>query len=61
MSDDTQYWYNTETGEVETGRRSTWNHLMGPYATREEAEQALERARVRNDVWEDEEGTWRKD
>lgn len=40
-----KYYYNTATGEVEEGKRSGWENRMGPYATREEAEGALERAR----------------
>ncbi len=53
-----EYYYNTRTHEVEEGRRSDWSQLMGPYATREEAEGALERAQARNERWEaqDEEG-----
>ena len=53
-----EFYYNTRTHEVEEGRRSDWSQLMGPYATREEAAQALERARSRNEAWvaQDEEG-----
>ncbi|MCM0638375.1 SPOR domain-containing protein [Cellulomonas wangsupingiae] len=47
-----EYFYNTRTHEVEEGRQSDWSQLMGPYATREEALQALERARARNDAWD---------
>ena len=50
----TQYWYNTETHSVEEGRQSDWSKLMGPYATREEAEHALERARQRTESWDEE-------
>lgn len=48
----TEYFYNTRTRQVEEGRGSDWSQLMGPYATREEAEHALERARARNDAWD---------
>ncbi|MBL0886241.1 SPOR domain-containing protein [Myceligenerans indicum] len=51
MSGGEKYWYNTKTGEVEKGHRSSWTHLLGPYTTREEAEQALARARSRNEEW----------
>ena len=37
-----QYWYNTFTGQVEEGQQSKITHLWGPYATREEAEKAME-------------------
>ncbi|WP_156155825.1 SPOR domain-containing protein [Demequina phytophila] len=48
-----EYFYNTKTRMVEKGRQSSWEHLMGPYATREEAAGALEIAKHRNDAWED--------
>jgi SPOR domain len=48
----TEYFYNTRTNQVEEGRQSDWSQLMGPYATREEAAQALEKARARNDAWD---------
>lgn len=50
-----EYWYNTRTHQVEEGKRSQWADLMGPYATREEAEHALDRARRRTEAWEAEE------
>ena len=49
---DRQYWYNTATRQVEEGHRSSWRNLMGPYPTREAAEQALERAAARNEAWD---------
>ncbi len=48
-----EYFYNTKTKMVEQGRQSSWEHLMGPYATREEAAGALEIAKHRNEAWED--------
>ncbi|HEV6954018.1 MAG TPA: SPOR domain-containing protein [Promicromonospora sp.] len=58
MSDDAQYWYNTETGEVEEGKRSSWTNLMGPYATRAEAQRALDSARARTESWDSEDEEW---
>jgi hypothetical protein len=53
MSDDgPQYWYNVATREVEEGHRSSWQNLMGPYATRAEAEQALAKAAARTEAWD---------
>lgn len=52
MSGADQYWYNTKTGEVEEGHKSSWTNLMGPYPTRAEAEQALTTAKSRNEAWE---------
>ena len=47
-----EFYYNIRTGQVEEGRRSDWTQLMGPYASREEAQHALEKARARNDAWD---------
>jgi len=47
-----EYWYNTESGEVEEGRRSDWSKVMGPYPTREAAQHALEQARARSAAWD---------
>jgi hypothetical protein len=52
MSDATQYWYNTATHQVEEGHRSSWQNLMGPYPTREAAEQALAKAAARTEAWD---------
>jgi hypothetical protein len=53
MMSDTQYWFNTATHEVEEGHKSSWTNLMGPYATRAEAEQALSKAAARNQAWDE--------
>lgn len=45
-----QYWYNVETHEVEKDAQSGWKQLIGPYETREEAEQALAKVRERNEI-----------
>ena len=59
--DGPQYWYNVETKEVEEGHRSSWQDLMGPYATRAEAEDALAKAAERTEAWDrqDEQERWR--
>jgi hypothetical protein len=56
MSTDAEYYYNTETGEVEEGKPSSWVSRMGPYRTREEAAHALDRARARNQQWSSQDG-----
>ena len=53
-----EYWFNTQTHEVEVGRGSSWSHLMGPYKTREEALHALEHARQRSDDWDKDNERW---
>ncbi|NMR21499.1 SPOR domain-containing protein [Cellulomonas fimi] len=55
-----QYWYNIVTKTVETGHQSTWQDRMGPYATREEAEQALLKARARTEAWDDEDERYQR-
>ncbi|MDO5724173.1 MAG: SPOR domain-containing protein [Flaviflexus sp.] len=60
-SGDDEYYYNTETGEVEQGRCSLWSKVMGPYPTAEEAARALEIARQRNAEAEAQEAEWNKD
>lgn len=36
------------------------DHRLGPYATREEAERALETARQRTEAWDEEDRRWRE-
>lgn len=49
-----EFWFNTETHEVEEGRRSDWTSVMGPYPSREAAEKALQTAKARNEKWDEE-------
>lgn len=42
-----QFWFNTRTGLVEVGLQSAASYRIGPFATREEAERALEIVRER--------------
>ncbi|NMA76031.1 MAG: SPOR domain-containing protein [Actinomycetales bacterium] len=58
MSEGTQFYYNLSTGAVEEGRQSPGSELMGPYATRQEAEQALRTAASRNEKWEQDDEAW---
>lgn len=46
-----QYWYNRRTGVVEEGRQSLASELIGPFATRAEAERALEKLRDNAAKW----------
>ena len=48
----TEYWFNVRTHEVEEDRQSDWSQLIGPYATRTEAEKALEKVQQRNEAWD---------
>ncbi len=47
-----EFWFNVTTKQVEQGRRSGWQDVMGPYPTRAAAENALEQAEARNEAWD---------
>ncbi|WP_218219979.1 SPOR domain-containing protein [Nesterenkonia sp. Act20] len=51
----TEYWFNVRTQQIEEGAQSSWKHLLGPYASREEASEALKRVEENNEAWDDEE------
>lgn len=55
-----EFWFNPGTGEVEEGRVSHWTDRMGPYPTREAAQQALQTARARSEAWDEEDRRWRE-
>ena len=48
---DGDWWFNLRTQAVEHGPGGPGKDRMGPYATRADAEQALEKARERNEAW----------
>ncbi|SEI91634.1 hypothetical protein [Demequina mangrovi] len=56
-----EYFFNTRTKMVEKGRQSSWEHLMGPYPTAEEAAGALEIAKHRTESWDDDDDRWRNE
>ncbi|MEP7161614.1 MAG: methionine aminopeptidase [Dermatophilaceae bacterium] len=57
-----KHWFNVETGEVEeSDATSRKENLLGPYDTREEAQQALETARKRTEAWDEEDRRWKGD
>ena len=63
-SDQTQpaeYYFNTRTRMVEKGRQSAWEDLMGPYASADEAQQAIAKAQERVDAWDEEDAAWKDD
>lgn len=59
--EDRQFWFNTYTHQVEEGAQSDYRKLLGPYATRKDAENALETAQERNEKWDEEDARWRGD
>jgi hypothetical protein len=54
-----EYFFNTTTGVVEEGRQSSWEHLLGPFATFEEASHAIDIASEKSNAWDDEDKEWR--
>ncbi|MGP9536884.1 SPOR domain-containing protein [Brachybacterium sp. AOP43-C2-M15] len=58
MTEGTQFYYNLSTGAVEEGPQSQVTDLMGPYATREEAQRALQTAASRNEKWDEDDEAW---
>lgn len=53
------YWYNLATKSVENdGNRSQDADVMGPYATEDEARNALETARKNTEKWDAEDREW---
>ncbi|MDN4481516.1 SPOR domain-containing protein [Demequina muriae] len=59
--DEVEYFFNTRTRMVEKGRVSSWEHLMGPYPTRGEAEKALAKAEARAEAWDEADHEWKGD
>jgi hypothetical protein len=61
MVEEQRFWFNPKTGEVEEGKQSPWSERMGPYPTREAAQEALERAEARTEAWDEEDRRWNDD
>jgi len=55
----TEYFFNTETRQVEQGRQSTWEHLLGPFDTADEAQRAVDIAADKSDAWDEADRAWR--
>lgn len=49
--EDTQFWYNSKTGAVEQGAISPAPDRIGPFATRNEAEHAMDKVRENSARW----------
>ncbi len=60
MDDDDQWWYCLRHKGVEHGLGCANTYRMGPYASRAEAESALEVAAARTQSW-DEDPRWKDD
>lgn len=55
---DPEFYYNLKTGQVEEGQQSPVKDLWGPFATRGEAEKAMETARKRNEELDAQKDSW---
>ncbi len=53
-----EYWFNIATRQVEEGHQSDASDLMGPYPTREAAQNALATARENTERWDAEDREW---
>lgn len=53
MTKEKRYWYNVKTQQVEDGPQSMSKDRIGPFATRAEAENALETYAQRNRAWDE--------
>lgn len=58
MTSSSEFYFNITTGQVEEGPQSPVTERMGPYATREEAQQAFSIAKARNEAWDAEDRAW---
>lgn len=58
MAGPSEYWFNTETGQVEEGRVSDWSVVLGPYPSRDAAAHALDTARRKSAAWDSEDRDW---
>ncbi|WP_333619619.1 SPOR domain-containing protein [Dietzia sp.] len=54
MSENEQWYYDSATGEVSQGKQEGFLDRMGPYPTREAAEDAIATAKERNKAWDEE-------
>ncbi len=56
-----QFWFNVRTNTVETvADKSQSKDLLGPYPTREAAQNALSTAHERTEQWDAEDRKWRE-
>ncbi len=56
-----EFWFNSQTGQVEVGPQSLAMHRLGPFSSRAEAEKAPEIIAARAAAWRAEEDEAEKD
>lgn len=54
VDNETEYWFNSKTNQVEVGKQSIAIYRIGPFKTRTEAEQALAILAARSKAWREE-------
>ncbi len=54
VDNETEYWFNSKTNQVEVGKKSIAIYRIGPFKTRTEAEQALAILAARSKAWREE-------
>lgn len=54
QEEQTEYWFNTRTGQVEVGKQTLALYRLGPFKTRQEAERAPEIIAQRAAAWQKE-------
>jgi hypothetical protein len=52
MDDDKRWWFCLKHNSVEQGAGCPGKDRLGPYATKEEAQNALETVKRRNEEWD---------
>lgn len=50
----TEYWFNTKTMSVEVGKQALALYRIGPFETRQDAENAFEILKSRSKTWSEE-------
>jgi hypothetical protein len=50
----TEYWFNTKTMSVEVGKQALALYRIGPFETKEDAENAFEILKSRSKTWSEE-------
>lgn len=50
----TEYWFNTKTMSVEVGKQALALYRIGPFETREDAENAFDILKSRSKTWSEE-------
>lgn len=53
-----EFWFNVATKQVEEGHQSNSTDLMGPYATRQDAQRALDAAKENTEKWDAADKEW---